>query len=52
MTTLFMGFVGLVLVPALILSLVLNRWVKYSGDRMVQEEHIKFTISPDSNQVS
>lgn len=49
MTTLFMGFVGLVLVPALILSLVLNRWVKHSGDRMGQDEHVKFTISADPN---
>lgn len=46
MATLLLGFVGLVLVPALILSVILNRLVKDPGDADVREEQCRFTISP------
>lgn len=47
MTTLIIGFVGLVLIPAAVLSLVLGRFNKMPSDIRHNEDQLKFTISPD-----
>jgi hypothetical protein len=47
MTSLLIGFIGLVLLPALIMSLVMSRWAKPRADRGFQEENLRFTISSD-----
>lgn len=47
MLTLLIGFVGMVLLPALILSLVLNRLNKIPAEFPLRDESRRFTISPD-----
>jgi hypothetical protein len=45
MVTLVVGFVGMVLVPALILSLILTRLNKTSTELPLHEDNLKFRIS-------
>ncbi len=48
MTSLLIGFIGMVLVPALVMSIVMSRWAKPQSDRGFQEENMRFTISSDT----
>ncbi len=48
MTSLLIGFIGIVLVPALIMSVVMSRWAKPRADRGLQEDTMRFTISSDT----
>ncbi len=45
MSTLFVGFIGIVLVPALIIAAIMNMCVKKAAARAMREENMKFTIS-------
>ena len=45
MVTLVIGFVGMVLVPALILSLIITRFKKTSSDVHLHEDNLRFRIS-------
>lgn len=47
MASLLFGFVGMVLIPALILSLIMGKLQKSPSDYGFQEESLKFTISSD-----
>jgi len=47
MLTLLVGFVGMVLAPALILSIILTRLKKNPMDLALHEENLRFKISPD-----
>ncbi len=47
MLTLLVGFVGMVLIPALILSLILNRLKKAPMEFPLQEDNLRFKISSD-----
>jgi hypothetical protein len=47
MTSLLLGFIGLVLLPILVLSMVMSRWAKPRSDHRFQEENLRFTISSD-----
>ena len=48
MTTLLIGFIALVIVPALVLSLVLTRVMRCPADFGIRDDSSRFTISPDS----
>ena len=48
MTTLIIGFIALVLVPALLLSLILARVMNRRPEFGMHDEHSRFTISTDS----
>ena len=48
MTTLLIGFIALVIVPALVLSLVLTRVMRRPADFGIRDDFSRFTISPDS----
>jgi hypothetical protein len=48
MLTLVFGFVGMVLLPALILSLIMNRFTKAASEITLQEENLRFKISSDA----
>ena len=48
MLTLVVGFVGMVLLPALILSLVMNRLNKAPSEFHLQENNLRFRISSDA----
>lgn len=50
MITLLLGFIGLVLVPALVLSMILTRLVKEPAESPVRENHCRFTISLDKSR--
>ena len=45
MTTLLIGFIGLVILPALILAEVLNRVIKEPAESAGSRENITFTLS-------
>jgi hypothetical protein len=45
MVTLVIGFVGMVLVPALILSLIITRFKKTSSEPHLHEDNLRFRIS-------
>lgn len=45
MVTLVIGFVGMVLVPALILSLIITRVNKNSSEAHLHEDNLRFRIS-------
>ena len=45
MVTLVIGFVGMVLVPALILSLIITRFKKTSPEPHLHEDNLRFRIS-------
>jgi len=47
MLTLLVGFVGMVLIPALILSLILTRLKKVPTEFPLQEDNLRFRISSD-----
>ncbi len=47
MTTLIMGFVGLVIIPALILSTVFNRLIKDPVENPARDEHMAFKFLPE-----
>ena len=47
MLTLVAGFVGMVLVPALILSLILTRLKKNPMDLPLQEDDLRFRMSSE-----
>ena len=47
MLTLLVGFVGMVFVPALILSLVLTRLKKKTVEFLPQEDNLPFRMSSD-----
>lgn len=47
MLTLVLGFVGMVLLPALILSLVMPRLNKAPSEFPLQEDDLRFRISSD-----
>ena len=47
MLTLLIGFVGMVLVPALILSLILTRLKKAPIEFPIQEDNLRFRMSSD-----
>jgi hypothetical protein len=48
MLTLVMGFVGLVIVPALILSTIFNRLIKEPVMRETNDPYAAFTISSEN----
>jgi len=48
MTSLLIGFIGMVLVPALIMSVVMSRWARPRSDRGFKEDNMRFTISSDT----
>ena len=48
MTTLLIGFIALVIVPALVLSLVLTRVMRCPADFSIRDDSSRFIISPDS----
>lgn len=48
MTTLIIGFIGLVLLPAAVLSIVLGRLNKTPSDMFLNDDQLKFTISSDT----
>jgi hypothetical protein len=48
MLTLLFGFIGIVLLPALILSLIMSRLSKDQTDYSFQEDHTRFKITADS----
>ncbi|MGD9365290.1 MAG: hypothetical protein PVH87_06305 [Desulfobacteraceae bacterium] len=48
MASLLLGFVGMVLIPALILSLIMGKLHKSPTDYGFQEESLRFTISSDT----
>ena len=48
MTTLIIGFIGLVLLPAAVLSIVLGRLNKAPSDMILNDDQLKFTISSDA----
>ena len=50
MFTLLAGFVGMVLIPALILSLVMTRLNKTPAEFPLQEDNMPFTISSDTER--
>lgn len=45
MLTLLIGFVGLVLVPAVVLAIILNQLLKRSYKTMDNSEELPFTMS-------
>jgi hypothetical protein len=47
MLTLLLGFVGLVLLPALILSLIMSRLSKDPVEFPLQEDNLRFKITTD-----
>jgi hypothetical protein len=47
MLTLLFGFVGIVLLPALILSLIMSRFSKDPVEFPVQEDNLRFKITTD-----
>ncbi len=47
MTTLIVGFFGLVLIPATVLALILGRLHKAPSDVVRDEDPLKFTFRPD-----
>jgi hypothetical protein len=47
MTSLLMGFIGLVLLPVLVMSVVMGRWTRPRPDHGFQEDNLRFTISSD-----
>ena len=47
MTTLIIGFVGLVLMPAVLLAFILGRLNKKPADMCLNDDQLKFTISSD-----
>lgn len=48
MASLLFGFVGMVLLPALILSLILGKFINTKSEHDFREDSMKFTISSDS----
>jgi len=48
MLTLLVGFIGMVLIPALILSLIMARLNKSPVEFPLQEDNLRFKISTDS----
>ncbi len=48
MASLLIGFVSMVLVPALILSLIMGKFIKSSSDYVFRDDNFKFTISSDT----
>ena len=48
MLTLVVGFLGMVLLPALILSLVMARFNKAPSELPFQEDDLRFRISSDA----
>lgn len=48
MTTLLIGFVGIVFIPALILSFILTKLNKPKSDYGFKDDSLTFTISSDS----
>jgi hypothetical protein len=50
MTTLLIGFVGLVILPALILAEVLNRVIKEPAESAGRRENVPFTLSTQRPQ--
>lgn len=47
MLTLLLGFIGIVLLPALILSLIMTRFSNKQKDFPVQEDNLRFKITID-----
>ncbi len=47
MIILIIGFVGMVLLPALVLSLVMGRLNKAPSEYHLQEDNLRFRISSD-----
>jgi hypothetical protein len=47
MLTLLLGFIGIVLLPALILSLIMSRFCNYQKDFPFQEDNLRFKITTD-----
>jgi hypothetical protein len=50
MITLLLGFIGIVLLPALILSLIMTRLSKDQKDFSFQEDNLRFKITTDPQQ--
>jgi hypothetical protein len=48
MLTFLVGFVGMVLIPALILSLIMTRLIKSPVEFPPQEDNLRFKISSDT----
>lgn len=48
MASLLFGFVGMVLFPALILSLILGKFINAKSEYEFREDNMRFTISSDS----
>ena len=48
MTSLLLGFIGIVVLPILIMSVVMSRWARPGSDRGFQEDELRFTISSDN----
>jgi hypothetical protein len=48
MASLLFGFVGMVLFPALILSLIIGKVINTKSEYDFREDSLKFTISSDS----
>jgi hypothetical protein len=48
MMTLLVGFVGMVLIPALILSLIMTWLNKSPAEFPLQEDNLRFKISSDT----
>jgi hypothetical protein len=47
MLTLLFGFIGIVLLPALLLSLIMSRLSKDQTEFPFQEDHTRFRITAD-----
>lgn len=47
MFTLLLGFIGIVLLPALLLSLIMSRFSKDRTEFPFQEDHTRFRITAD-----
>jgi hypothetical protein len=47
MLTLLLGFIGIVLLPALVLSMIMSRLGKNQPDFPFQEDNRRFKITPD-----
>jgi hypothetical protein len=47
MTTLLLGFVGLVIIPALVLSAVFNRLIREPVENTTRDDHAVFNFSPE-----
>lgn len=50
MLTLLLGFIGIVLLPALLLSLIMSRLGKDPTEFPFQEDNTRFKISADPQQ--